>query len=351
VHIDYREFAHLKLLLDEIFGKNNLLTLITLKAKAGAGVGQESFLFDICEYILTYAKNISLVTNEIPFIKAPISDNVTGVYNKILVSFGNDKMIKTIKGGTVGEIEVYIHKDYEIKSLSSLERKLKNYYDNFDSIFRTTNPQGGLMKRVMPQLPKEGLVSFEYTPSKGRRAGQRYRYYFLEGSLIVWLKDTAIKDTKQRQVVKLVKNTNLWIENLHQGIANEGNVRLKQSKKPEKLVKKIIELCSKKSDWILDFFAGSGTTGAVAHKMGRKWIMIEIREGMVKEKALKRMKNVINGDPTGISKDVGWEGGGGFKFYKLGEPLIVKHKDYHSIKIINPRYYNNALIKVICNLE
>ena len=123
------------------------------------------------------------------------------------------------------------------------------------------------------------------------------------------------------------------------------------TQKNENLLKRIIEVSSNPGDWVLDFFAGSGTTGAVAHKMGKKWIMVEIREDMIKDKALVRMKNVINGEQTGISKEVGWKGSGGFKFYKLGEPLIVKHKDYPSIKIINPKYYNTALIKVICNLE
>jgi len=79
--------------------------------------------------------------------------------------------------------------------------------------------------------------------------------------------------------------------------------------------------------------------------------MIESKEDTIKKKTLRRIKAVVKGDPTGISKEVGWKGGGGFKFYKLGEPLIVKHKSYPSIKIINPKYYNKALIKVICNLE
>jgi len=61
--------------------------------------------------------------------------------------------------------------------------------------------------------------------------------------------------------------------------------------------------------------------------------------------------NVVKGESGVVGKSLGWTGGGGFKFYKLGEPLIVKHKDYPTIKIMNPRYYNGALIKVICKLE
>lgn len=350
VHIDYRELANLKLLMEAIFNRN-FLTLITLKAKAGAGVGQESFLFDICEYILGYAKNPSLVKNGIPMVREPISDNVTDTYNKILVSTGRERKVKTITGGIVGNIDVYKHIGYRVKILKTQNRTMANYYNYFASIFRTTNPQGGLMKRIMPQIPDDGLVSIEYIPSKGRSVGQRYRYYFLNGALIVWLRDTAIKDKNSKQVYKFVKNNNLWIENLHQGIANEGGVILKQGKKPEKLLKKLIEMTTQPNDWVLDCFGGSGTTGAVAHKLGRKWIMIEISK-LAKTHCFKRLKDVVSGkDQTAISKEVGWRGSGGFKFYKLGEPLIVKHKNYPSIKIINPKYYNGALIKVICKLE
>jgi len=124
-----------------------------------------------------------------------------------------------------------------------------------------------------------------------------------------------------------------------------------QTEKSEELIARIIEMTTDRDDWVLDFFAGSGTTGAAVHKMGRRWIMIEVKKDTIFEKALERMKGVVNGEPTGISKEVCWKGGGGFKFYKLGEPLVVKHKDYPSIKIINPKYYNTALIKVICNIE
>ncbi|MBA7517557.1 hypothetical protein ES705_09611 [subsurface metagenome] len=347
VHIDFRELAHLKLIMDQIFKPSNFLTLITLKAKAGAGVGQESYLFDICEYILAYAKDKTLVFNKVPFIAQPISDNVTGVYNKILVSLGKDRKVKVIKGGTVGKIDVYVHKNYKIESIPNVDRTMKKYYNNFDFIFRTTNPQGGLMRRVMPQLPKKGLVSIEYIPSKGRSAGKKYRYYFINGSLITWLKDSAIKDIKTKQVDKLVKNNNIWLENLHQGIANEGNVKFKQSKKPEKLIKRIVEMVTGPNDWVLDSFAGSGTTGVVAHKMGRRWIMIELGPH-ADTHCLKRLKGVVDGsDQTGISKEVGWKGGGGFRYCILGKSLFKKD----NLGIVEVTYDNGPLIEAVCKIE
>ena len=213
VQIDNRELAYLKVLMDEIFLRDNFLTMITLKAKAPGGVGQESFLFDICEYILIYAKDRTKVENYTPFVEAELDENFRVVYNKILEDFGEEEHIKDISGGNVGTIKVFKHNNFKIKSLSKDERTERNYYRYFDKIFRTTNPQGGLMKRVMPQIPKKGLYSIEYTPTKGKSAGRVYRYYFLDGSLIVWLKDSSIK--REDGVVKLVKNNNLWTENLH----------------------------------------------------------------------------------------------------------------------------------------
>jgi len=303
ISIDDNEMPQLKLLLDDIFGEQNFLSNIKLKVKAAAGVGQESFLFDICEYVLVYAKDASLVTNNKPQIEEPITSDTTSTYNKILKSFGSEKEIKKISGGIVGEIKVYQHNDFEIETIPSLKRDMPTYYRNFEKIFRTTNPQGGLMKRVMPQLPKKGLVSIEYIPSKGRSKGERFRYYFFNGSLLVWLKDTALKDEETKEVKKLVKNSNLWLENMHQGIAGEGDIDFHNGKKPVKLIKKLIELHpNHKNAVILDFFAGSGTTGEAVLEMNkndggnRQFILGTNNENNIATDICHpRLKNVIRG--------------------------------------------------------
>ena len=326
IQIDNREQSYLKVLCDDIFNKDNFLNMITLKAKAGGGVGQESFIFDICEYILIYAKDSANVKNYLPFIEVELGDNIKATYNKILIHFGFENHIKDINGGNVGKIKVFEHKNFSIDSLGNNQRTDENYYKYFEKIFRTTNPQGGLMKRVMPQLPKKGLVSIEYIPTKGKSAGEKYRYYFLDGSLIVWLKDSAIKNKEDKIVLKLVKNDNLWSENLHQGIASEGEVELKAGKKPEKLLERIINMSTNRGDIVMDFFAGTGTTCAVAHKMGRQYIGIEQLD-YGENSAVVRLKNVINGDQTGISKSVDWKGGGDFvymEFAKWNENFVEK---------------------------
>lgn len=91
--------------------------------------------------------------------------------------------------------------------------------------------------------------------------------------------------------------------------------------KPEKLMQRVVEIATRPGDLILDSFLGSGTTAAVAHKMGRRWIGIEVGEHACTH-CYPRLKKVVDGEQGGISKAVGWGGGGGFRFYKLGVPVF-----------------------------
>ncbi len=120
--------------------------------------------------------------------------------------------------------------------------------------------------------------------------------------------------------------------------------------KPERLLHRIITLATNEGDIVLDSFAGSGTTGAVAHKMNRKWIMVELGNH-AETHIIPRMKKVVEGkDGGGISKLVDWQGGGGFKYFELGESLFVKDGDLR-LTVINPKMYNGALIRAILKLE
>jgi len=99
------------------------------------------------------------------------------------------------------------------------------------------------------------------------------------------------------------------------------NLNIFETPKPEKLIEKILILASDENDLVLDSFLGSGTTAAVAHKMGRRYIGIEMGEH-AKTHCAERLKKVIDGEQGGISKSVDWKGGGGFRFYHLGEPIF-----------------------------
>lgn len=104
----------------------------------------------------------------------------------------------------------------------------------------------------------------------------------------------------------------------------EGGVKFKNGKKPEALIKRVIELSTLENELVLDSFLGSGTTAAVAHKMCRKYIGIEMGE-QVESHCRNRLKSVIDGDQTGISKAVKWQGGGGFHYYKLGKAIFDEY--------------------------
>ena len=128
-----------------------------------------------------------------------------------------------------------------------------------------------------------------------------------------------------------------------------GEAEVFQTPKPERLIKRILDLATEPGDLVLDSFAGSGTTGAVAHKMGRRWIMVELGEHCHTH-IIPRLQKVIDGqDPGGITKAVDWKGGGGFRYYRLAPSLIVE--DRWGNPVINPEYNPAQLAEALCKLE
>lgn len=119
--------------------------------------------------------------------------------------------------------------------------------------------------------------------------------------------------------------------------------------KPEQLIQTVLHVATQPNDLVLDSFAGSGTTGAVAHKMCRRWIMIELGEHCHTH-IIPRLKKVIDGeDPGGITKSVDWKGGGGFRYYRLAPSLL--EKDKWGNWVINTDYNATMLAEALCKLE
>lgn len=119
--------------------------------------------------------------------------------------------------------------------------------------------------------------------------------------------------------------------------------------KPEQLIQRIVEIASNPNDIVLDSFAGSGTTGAVAHKMGRRWIMVELGEHCHTH-ILPRLKKVIDGDDKGgITEAIGWKGGGGFRYYHLAPSLL--EKDKWGNWVISQEFNAAMLAEAVCKLE
>lgn len=132
-----------------------------------------------------------------------------------------------------------------------------------------------------------------------------------------------------------------WGDIDFQNTQNEGAVSFPASKKPEKLIKRILSLFTDEGDLVLDSFLGSGTTSAVAHKMNRRWIGVEMGNHAYTH-CVVRLQNVVSGkDQTGISKEIDWQGGGGFKFYELAPSLL--NKDKYGNLVINKEYNADML--------
>ncbi|MCC6151437.1 MAG: site-specific DNA-methyltransferase, partial [Planctomycetes bacterium] len=119
--------------------------------------------------------------------------------------------------------------------------------------------------------------------------------------------------------------------------------------KPEKLIHRVLALATNPGDLVLDSFAGSGTTGAVAHKMGRRWIMVELGEHCHTH-IIPRLKKVIDGaDPGGVTEATDWKGGGGFRYFKLAPSLL--EKDKYGQWVINKQFNPAMLAEAVCKLE
>lgn len=349
IQIDNNEFAYLKIICDEIFGRSNFVSNITCKVKAPSGVASGSqMIFDCSEYILIYAKDKTKMTYKHLNEDAEIVDEnskTAKFYKYILenVNYENLELEHDFDGEKLFRVPI---NDYEIKSLNDFSTK--SYYDNYEKIFRTASLSGGREKLIKEYLnnieDNDGLFVFEHIPTKGKNAGKLCRDLIYKKGGILKLCDFARKDKDLNAVVKEQHITSMFNNDWWQGIAAEGGVTLKNGKKPEILIKTILDMVTEEGDWVLDSFLGSGSTCAVAHKMKRKYIGIELGEQCFTHCKV-RLDNVILGDKSGISKTVNWENGGGYKFYELSPSLI--EKDMFDQEIISSQYNEEMLSKAV----
>ena len=196
----------------------------------------------------------------------------------------------------------------------------------YEYICTTENAQTSIRTRVREATDEEdNLYSIDYYPISGRNKGQLTTIYFVGKNkrLVSWFKNVCVKE--RGYIFKKEKVGSLWSDLNWNNVNREGEVVFTGGKKPEVLIKRILELATEQGDLVLDSFLGSGTTAAVAHKMGRRWIGIELGNHCYSH-CKPRLDKVIEGEQGGISKKVEWQGGGGYKFYELAPTLIVKDK-------------------------
>ncbi len=213
------------------------------------------------------------------------------------------------------------------------------------------------------QFPITGPTGAVFYPPKGRY------WRCNEEQYKAWLADNRITFGRSGDGRPMLKKflsemtdgltPNTWWTHEESGSNKEASIDLKamfhgeddvfQTPKPEKLLRRVIQLSTSPGDWVLDSFAGSGTTGAVAHKMGRRWIMVELGEHCHSH-IIPRLKKVIDGDdPGGITEAAEWKGGGGFRYYRLAPSLL--EKDKWGRLVISKTYNGEMLAEALCKLE
>lgn len=356
IHLDDVEVHYCKIMLDEIFNRQNFVSHITYERSAVAGLGQGGYLVNTTEHILLYKK--SILPEKENLSCDDLGLNIIKRYNHYIVNFGTRKLVKEFVAKSNGEkVKIYEHSGVEIetislKNIADREEEIRQLFaKHIDTLFRGNRVQkeNEFQNDIIACMEKGKFYSVDYVPSRGKYKDQETTLYYSNCELLSWLKDTST--VEDGRITKSQKMTTLWKhgEIPKADIANEGGVYFPRSKKPEQLLKRIIEMSTDVGDYVLDSFLGSGTTVATAHKMGRKWIGIEMGD-QVYSHCQKRLCNVIDGEQTGISKSVNWKGGGGFRFYELAEPLLVKNTTL-PIYQINPSYTWDMVCEAICKIE
>lgn len=182
---------------------------------------------------------------------------------------------------------------------------------NAKNVFQTATISGGaaIKRRDTIKRSENNREKVFVHPDEGKND-----FYILNGRQILFYDKRLIEADNIKVPGEII--TDIWTDIGFTGIANEGGIVLKNGKKPEKLLRRIVDMCGRKGDIVLDFFAGSGTLGAVAHKTGLQYVLIEQLD-YIHELPEKRIINVINGDSTVISKSVNWKGGCSFIYCEL----------------------------------
>ncbi len=310
INIDDNEAHYLKVLLDEVFGRMNFVANVLWQKRTSPDA--RIHLGPAHDHILVYANNpqfvtfnrLSLTEQQMSQFKNPDNDPRGPWTSTDFTAQGwrPNQMYKiTTPGGTI------------------YEPPEGRCWVNIESEFL--------------RLKAEGRIWF----GKDGNARPRVKNYLTESDGIsswTWWpnEDVGHNQEAKKEIIELFGARNTF-----------------DTPKPERLLRRVIEVSSRPGDWVLDSFAGSGTTGAVAHKMGRRWIMVELGEHCHTH-IIPRLKKVIDGtDQGGISEAVNWKGGGGFRYYSLAPSLL--EKDKFGNWIISKEYNAAMLAEAVCKLE
>jgi adenine-specific DNA-methyltransferase len=285
ISIDDNEVHGLKLVCDEIFGRKNFVSNIIWQKKYAA-TNDSTQISNLHDHLVVYALNSHLWRPNLLKRSDELNSKYTNPDNDPRgVWYPTNLSVKTYSQTT----------DYEIKSPAGLT-------------FRPPPSRSWVVsKEKFQELLADNRISFGKT-GNSRPYKKTYLSEVQQGTVPVslWEHEFAGHNIAAKTEIRRL-------------FEDEGN--LFDTPKPEKLLSRIFEISTQVFDLVLDSFAGSGTTGAVAHKMGRKHISVEMGEH-AHTHIVPRYRKVIEGEQGGISADLGWQGGGGFRYCTLGEPLF-----------------------------
>ena len=316
VSIDDTEYGYLRVLMDEIFGRSNFIaSIIWEKRKTRENRRAFSFKHD---YVVAYAQEKSKFEGAMN--KLPLNDQVLSRYknpdNDLRGPWQSISLLA--QAGHATQSQFYIlyapngkgHKLPKGNCWRYTEAKINEEIKDNRIWFGKSGNNAPRIKKFLSETDQSGL-----TPET------------------IWYADeVGTTDTAKKHSLKVLKASTVF-----------------DTPKSEELIERIIHISSNKGDLVLDSFLGSGTTAAVAHKMGRRWIGIELGEH-ANTHCLPRLKKVVDGlDEGGITKSAGWKGGGGFRFYNLA-PSLLREDDFGNW-VIDERYNPDMLAAAMAKQE
>jgi adenine-specific DNA-methyltransferase len=334
ITIDDTESHYLKILCDEVFGRQNFVANVIWQKKSSSQ-SNATWLSDSHDHVLVYAKNKEIWRPA----KLVRTEEQNAIYKQSDEYDGIDASGRNYGRGP------WFPGDFTI-SLTTGQRGKQ---------FAKTGISTNLYPIITPSgrevLPAKGRC-WAYTKDSFERLKAEHRVYFG--------KDGKSKPTVKRFLSEIESQGVVCMTVWHYSEVGENRIAAVEVKafnendpfsapKPELLLKRILELSTNPGDLVLDSFAGSGTTGAVAHKMGRKWIMVELGEHCHTH-IIPRLKKVVDGtDRGGITDAMHWNGGGGFRYFHLAPSLL--EKDNWGNWVINRAYNATMLAEALCKLE
>ena len=338
ISIDDNECHYLKVILDETFGRSNFISSVTVKSSTPSGPKTKNKIKTIIkqkDYLLVYRKSENFRINP-QYVRKDKWDTHFNYFvdkeSEIVLP-----LIDVLKSKKILREEDTL-RDFDIN-----KKEHRRFYLTYSDFICQTQSYRNEDYKAISRKNGEVVTFFN--------KGTSDELMFYNGRqltpLTQSLQEVLFCDVYQKDFSVLL--CDFWSDIDFQNTQNEGGVSFPASKKPEALVQRILRMSTNPGDLVLDSFLGSGTTAAVAHKMGRRWIGIELGEHCDTH-CVPRLKKVIDGeDAGGITKSANWRGGGGFRYYNLA-PSLVKFDEWGN-PVINKDFNENMLVRALCKVE